>query len=324
MSFDHLMQHAADIQRKAIEVALKEHHLDPHGRHPVHRTDAERVAARQTEQRIRGVLFEDIPELFQPFVDTPDPAGFDAAISYANGAADLLSLGGYTDPTLEDRQITDVGGPTYLGHPVLAEYNNVRESLSRWQGEAAGEFRRAYLNSFEVRLSNQFQVAIAVRAALEAEREIWKRTRTDVDNLAHGILHALDALDAFCTKDEWTMTFTVTASIVSVGATVVSPLAGAVTLAIIGGASQVAAAAPFPEADKQTYSAKTAEGVIDNLREAITRLRLHIADQEQVIAGKLTGNQDVVAGSRNSLLAPRPALADATRATMHEELGDFL
>ncbi|WP_035848631.1 hypothetical protein [Cryptosporangium arvum] len=160
-----------------------------------------------------------------------------------------------------------------------------------------------------------------MRGAVDAEREIWTRARGDIDRIAHGTLNALDALED-CTKFEWTMTFTVLASVATIAAFPLTVTGLALSITVVGASSQVVAAAALDDPPKTEYGARTVNGVLDNMREAITRVTAGIREQETTIADALREAANSIRGHREGFVAPRPALTAATRATIQEELGD--
>ncbi|MFI5959733.1 hypothetical protein [Cryptosporangium sp. NPDC051539] len=315
MSYADLMRHAADIRDKAALETIKEQRRPPYDRTGNPRTADERrdtLAASRKIVLAQGLA--EIPSLFQPFAEMPDPAGFLPMRDRADDLAAALSGSARTTNPLYET--------IYLASLAYSEMADVRTALDRWHGPAANAFRANFLSPFPFRLGNQFVIALLVRGALDAEREIWTRARTDIDQIAHGTMHALDALDD-CSKFEWTMTFTVLAS---VAATAAVPLSAggslALAVALVGGSSQVIAAYAPEDPTKSQYTGKTVDAVLDNMREAITKLRSGIHLQETKVANVLRTAVEGMRGRRDIFVAPRPDLIAATRATIREDLGD--
>jgi hypothetical protein len=314
VSYEQLMRHAADIRDRAAMEAIKEQRLPPHDRTGNPRTDEERSdALAASRQKVLGQGLADIPSLFQPFVEIPSPAAFAGPQGRAEGAAAALATGAQSTSPLDG-----TGYPVSLAH---SEIQDVRTVLARWHGPAATEFRTNFLTPFPERLTNQFMTALLLRGALDAEREIWSRARTDIDEIAHGTLHALDALDD-CTKFEWTMTFTVLASVATVAAFPVSAPAFALSVTLVGASSQVVAAAAPDDPPRTEYSGRTVNAVLDNMRDAIARVTTAINDQETRIAEALTAGLASLRAERSKFVAPRPHLVGVTRSSVREEFGD--
>lgn len=312
MSYEQLMGHAMAIQRKAIEEYMKEKHLGPYDRSGNPRTPNDRDQLLHSAQRKAQQDLPDVPGLFQPFTEMPDPGSFDRPIASADQTAVAISTGLTTaDP---------VGGRQYTRSLALDEVQDARTVIERWHGPAASEFRENFLTHFESRLHNQFLIALVIRGALAAEQSLWANARVDIDKVAHGTMDALDALDN-CTKDEWTMDFTVGASVASIGAAVLGLTGGGIALAVIGAASQVAAAVPMKDSPKTEYSARTVQGVMGNLQEAIARIYSLISAEEQKIAKSLTAAQQTMRENPALFIAPRPLLAESTAASVRADLG---
>jgi hypothetical protein len=266
MSYAQLMVHAEDIRRRAVEAALTT--VEDH---PEYRPSVERA-------------FADVPDAFRPFARLPDPAMFDAML------ADLVSvlngLGG-PDP---------VSGVSIPANVELERMGGAAVALARWTGPAASRFRAGFLEPFPALVRNQFIVAAVLRAALAAQREIWVRARDDIDQIAEKTLDALDAT-ADCTRNEWTITFTVVAS---VAALAVVPLSGGAALAVsaVGAAAQVAAAGGPEEPVRTAFSGDDPVDVVDRMRDAITLLHGHIRDQRAKVDAALRATHDLVIGHR--------------------------
>jgi hypothetical protein len=312
MSYEQLIPHAMAIQRKAIEEYLKEKRLGPYDRTGNPRTPQEREDLLRSAQRKAEQALPDVSGLFQPFTEMPDPGSFDRLIAGADQAAATISTGLATPDPVSGRQ--------YTKPLALDEVQDARTVTERWHGPAANEFRENFLTHFESRLHNQFLIALVIRGALAAEQNLWANARVDIDKVAHGTMDALDALEG-CTKDEWTMNFTVGASVASVFAAVLGATTGGIALAVIGAASQVVAAAAPEDPPKTEYSAKTVQGVMDNMSEAIQCIYTLISAEEQKIAKALTAARQVMRESPALFIAPRPLLADSTAASVRADLG---
>ncbi|MFG1926881.1 hypothetical protein [Cryptosporangium sp. NPDC048952] len=313
MSYEQLMRHAADIRDRAAIEAIREQRLPPYDRTGNPRTADERAGAlTASRQKVLAQGLADIPSLFQPFAEMPSPDAFAGPRNRADGAAAALATG-----TQSTSPLDGTGYPVSLAY---SEIQDVRTVLARWHGPAANEFRTNFLTPFPERLTNQFMIGLLLRGALDAEREIWARARTDIDQIAHGTLHALDALGD-CTKFEWTMTFTVLASVATVAALPLGVTAFGLTITLVGASSQVVAAGAPDDPPRTEYSGRTVNGVLDNMRDAIARVTSAINDQESRIADALSAGLAAVRAERNKFVAPRPHLVGAGRTGIRDELG---
>jgi hypothetical protein len=135
-----------------------------------------------------------------------------------------------------------------------------------------------------------------------------------------------------CGKNEWTMTFTVIASICAVAAV---PLTGGASLAAaglavtaIGATAQVVAAVDIKEPEKTDITGETAEHVINSMRQAIQKQVDKIVETETRIRDALSNLNDMVHQHQSDsnadhhfFFTKRPALADATRDTIRNDMG---
>lgn len=311
MSFEQLMAHAREIQRRAIEEEIK-----------IFRQEAAKqegstgASVEVVVQQIRPEIekrYSDVPSLFQPFADMPEPQAFDGLINELGQALNKLSSG----ETPKD----PINGTIYPANPVLNELSGAESYIENWTGQAAQQFKSEFIDPFPSIVSNQFIVATVLKAALEAEKEIWVTARNDIDKIAHDVLEALDRMHD-CGKNEWTMTFTVIASVAAIAAV---PVTGGASLAItaVGAASQVVAAAAPEDPPKIQFSGETPGPIISQMREAIKKEIELIGQAEQKIADAMKGAGSVVSGNMSLFVAKEPALAgaDTSNITSPEYMG---
>ena len=185
MSFDQLMQHAQEIQAKAIAHSLEQHGVRPEpepGQPPINPLPLE------TEARTRiTATFADIPAMFEPFTMMPEPSAFAAMIKDLRDAMMKLSSGHLTgDPVTRD---------SFLANPVLNAVGASESYLELWTGGAADAFRSEFVNEFPAVVANQFITCAVLRGALEAQQAVWTTARADIDKIAHDVLNALDNMD---------------------------------------------------------------------------------------------------------------------------------
>src|SRR5215211_311037 len=156
MSFSELMQHAKDIQEKAITAAMKQF--------------TEQTAAGKKGPWMGSTpgeadmlwdiekSFDDIAALFQPFAEMPDPASFDWMIEDMTKALKTLAHGQTPKDPIND---TVLGSNTAL--------DKLSDSfIEDWTGRAAMEFKENFIDPFPSIVSNQFIIAAVLKGALAA------------------------------------------------------------------------------------------------------------------------------------------------------------
>jgi hypothetical protein len=309
--------HAYEIQEMAILRATHEGTGHAQGRqgHPQPAPGVNQAAIRaEAESR-----FADIPGLFAAWVETPIPDMFSSAIDNFEYALEKLFLGHDTGQMLAVTSESGSGGPLtnnkiFYSNEMLRRLADADDYLESWTGKAAQEFKSNFLTPFPSIVYNQFQVVAALKAALEAEREIWNRARNDIDTIAHHTLNALDGLPTdenvfSCHRNTWEMTFTVVGAVASIPAAVATGGAAVLLAVVAGGAATAAVAGPPPTA---RFAGETADAVISAMRDAITALSKHVHDQERVVAEGMAGLMQAIDAKRSSFVSPRPQLAGAT------------
>ena len=304
LSYEQLMQHAQEIRQKAIQKAIE--HLGG-------RRNSRSYMSEKGPEIERA--FAGIPGLFQPFADMPAPASFDPMITEMRQTLGVLSSG---------QELKDpIDGTIYPANIVLDKLSGSESYIENWTGRAAMAFKSGFVDPFPSIVHNQFIIAAVLKSAMEANKEMWQKTREDIDQIAHKTIEALDRMDD-CGKNEWTITFTVVASVAAVAAVPVTA-GGSLALAItaIGAASQVAAAVGPEDPPSNPFSGESPESVIDQMRQAIRNLTRHVDNVEQRIAGSLQKTHELVSANRPSFVSRRPALADATARSIRspEEMG---
>jgi hypothetical protein len=318
MSFEQLLVHGYDIQRlatkKAVEAATGRSY-ESQGRLPVAPAVGEAVNLGRIEQE-----FADIPGLFGSFVDTPDPDWFDPAINHFNLALRALFLGhdtGQVTAAAKPQQ----GGPltgtaTYESNEELLKLSASESYLENWSGRAAWNFKKNFIDPFPAVVYNQFQMVAALRAALEAEREIWARVRRDIDEIAHDTEAALDQVNPIfpCDRNDWETTFTVVGAVLTIPAAVATGGAAVALAVAAGGASAAAVQAGQGDAPKTVrFHGETAEAVIAEMRDAVAMLASYAMEEEAKVAEGMTGLLHAVQSDKSSYVSKKPELTGATR-----------
>ncbi|WP_117214160.1 hypothetical protein [Allorhizocola rhizosphaerae] len=301
MSFEQLMQHADDIARRAWRKANE--NVDPQSGASSYSPD--------WFDNLRGMC-EGVPGQYEPFSKLPNPSDYDAAIDMLKKGLEKLSSG------QDNRDPISTNGSVYIANPVLTKLSGAESYIEGWTGKAAMEFKSNFIDPFPAVVRNQFIVVAAIKSALEAEKAMWQKAREDVDKVAHDTITALDNMGE-SGKNEWTMTFTVVASIAAVGATLVTA-GGAAGIAItaVGAASQVVAAAAPDDPPKLQVSGEHPDQVLRSMGDCLRRLQEEIDRTDKRIADALMSINGTIHAEKDSFVSKRPALATATKESIKD------
>jgi hypothetical protein len=289
MSWEQLMEHANEIQSKAVMHAVNHHETDP-------------------EYARNGVdgYYQNVPDLFRPFADMPDPARYQPMIDDLRTVLKGLSNGDNNGDPIDVKD-------TYLANPAMTKIATAGDYLDDWTGTAALAFKQRFLDPFPAVARNQFILVAVLKAGLEAHQSMWHSARADIDNVAHTTIDALDNTGGWSDKNQWNFTFTVLASVAAV-ATV--PLDAAtegmtipLTVTAIGAAAQVVATTPPSELPDKN-SGETAIQITNSMKAAMDRIVNEIHTTESKIASALTAMNQMASANNAYFVAPRPALAN--------------
>jgi hypothetical protein len=289
MSFDQLMEHASDIQFKATNHAVRNHEQDP-------------------EYARSGVdgYFADVPNLFKPFSGLPDPGGYQPLIDDLKVILHGLSNGEDNNDPIDAKDV-------YPANPTLTKMTTAGGYLDDWTGRAALLFKQNFLDPFPAVCRNQFILVAVLKSALEAHQAMWASARSDIDDVAHNTSDALDNSGSWSDKNAWNFTFTVAASVASVGAAVLVPEtfgeSASLTVTAVGAAAQVAATTP-PAGLPEKQSGETAIQITNSMRSAMDRIVTEIHGAEAKISSALDRMAQVATSNDGYFVAARPALAD--------------
>ena len=310
MSFEELGFHAQEIYEMAVEKYLRDEHMiyerdglyyaptDPMSGQPMMTEEVLRKTVWDTEMK-----FNEIHSLFNDFLVLPDPGDFDGPIQSVTTCMDALCSKAFTDPIQGDP------------HPINVELKAMTvtgSTIDEWDGLAAKAFMNNFVIPFEGRTENQFTVASILMNALNANKELWKRARANIDDIAHKVKSALDHYDD-CGKNEWEIGLSVVGAVVAIAAVPVTGGASAIALGAVASAVDVAStfAGQIEDPPKNDYSAESVEGVIAKAKQGIEDLKTEVARAEQKIVDAMTNSSGVVSGHATDFLAPRPTLAGA-------------
>ncbi|GII21757.1 hypothetical protein [Planosporangium mesophilum] len=305
MTYEQLAQHAAEIERSAIEESLKQRGFmkDRSGnwRDPNLDDETVRAALAVTVSRYQGVA-----GMFTPFLGMPDPAKFKPMIGYLKTAMRALSSGQPGNDPVYKADVPandDLQGMTTVGRAV-----------QDWRGVAAVAFRQNFVEPFPAITTNQFAVVATLKGAIDAEQALWGAARDSVDQIAHKAQAALDVMNDCNPKDQ-TALLTVASSVFAVAAGVTTGGA-AIALTVAGAAAQVGSGIPREEPKKVEFSGKTPDAIIGQVQAALNILVADIDTKELAIAGAVSASASCIAGNRDRFISARPSLADADARTV--------
>lgn len=305
------MQHAEEIRRQAIKKALEERGGEGDKTGAIHRQEGPKIVR----------AFADIPGLFQPFADMPKPASFDSMIGQIDDALKVLSSG--------ESNKNPVNDAPYFANPALDKLGGTEVYIADWSGGAASTFVDEWVVPFRSINKNQFIIASVLQGALQANKAMWAAAQSDIDQIAHKTIVALDQLDVGlpCNPNGWSVTFTVVSSVASVAAI---PLTGGASAAVtaVGAAAAIAGEAGPPGGGSEvSFGGEKTEEIIGNMRDAVSRLYHDIADTEWLIWKALHDSNSIVGGKKGHALfeSSAPKLAQATAANVRspEFMGDL-
>jgi hypothetical protein len=245
--------------------------------------------------------FNEVHSLFNDFLVLPDPGSFDGPMQSITACMNALCSEAYTDPIQ--------GTP----HPVNVELKAMTvagTTLDEWDGLAAKAFMNNFVIPFEDRTENQFTVASILMNALNAEKELWTRTRANIDDIAHKAKSALEHYDD-CGKNDWEIGLSVVGAVVAIASVPVTGGAGAIALAAVASGVDVAStfAGQIEDEPKNDYSAESVEGVIDKVKQGINDLKAAVQKAEQKVVDAMTNSAGIVSSYASDFVAPRPTLA---------------
>ncbi|ASU80610.1 hypothetical protein CDG81_22675 [Actinopolyspora erythraea] len=286
MSFDKLMSKAQEIEHSAAETEYFQ--LAKYGSTP----DYGRIKEKYQNCAV---------PLFEPFTRIPDPENYQGIIDQLHGAMGCLSNGAHMrDP---------ITGESIGANNDLRSIETAADDLNDWSGMAAHAFKANFLDPFPAVASNQFLVLGIMKGAVEADREVWTRTRDDIENIADSTLEGLDNVGS-CGKSDLEFTLSVASAVAAVGAI---PFTGgaSVAFAAVGAASAVGGAAQkgFEAVKKNGGSA---EQVVNSMKETIDALTERVGEEQGEITKALNdyaGEVDRQNKADSPFVSARPKLA---------------
>jgi hypothetical protein len=299
MSFEQLAQHARDIEvlatRRMVLMSLRPDEKPP----PLDQINPDSPGHIGEWYREFSPRFSMVPEMFRPFIEAPDPGDFGDVVGGLESVLGDLAVG--------DGSVDPIHHRSYDANTNLDPMVTVKDVLWDWSGRAAQEFYDNFVIHFPSIGRNQFNLALLLRGAIEAEQAIWQAVRHDIDDIAHKTLAALNNMDG-CGRNQWAQGFTVAGAVVSAAAV---PLTGgsSVAVALVGAGFTAVSQFP-PEGSELELSGETPEAVINSMADSITVLTQHVQAQHDLIQRALDEALGLLAGDRPSFVFPRPELAN--------------
>lgn len=298
-TYAQLMSTASQIQAKATQVSLDE--ADQNAQMGA-RDDAPPVSDAQ-KQAIRQ-QYADIPSLFQPFANLPDPQDYQSGITTLDR---IIMKNICASDTRPADQLT-------LGHSANFAISGLGSAasgrLSAWKGNAATNFKTNFLGQFSMRAENLFVLAGVVKGGLQAEQSMWTQARANITHIATGTLDALDNIGT-CSQGDWVVGLTVASSIAQILAAIESE-GGSLALTAVGAATQVGAAVP----GTPSQPGGNAEQIIAAMRQLISQFGQQLTSTLNLITSRLQASSGQVEQNLASFDMPRPAMDNMDDKTL--------
>lgn len=291
-TYSQLMSTASQIQAKATQVSLDEAQRNAE---MAARDDGPPVSDAQ-KQAIRQE-YADIPGLFQPYANLPDPQDYQYGITTLDQIMKTICAGGTRQPD----QLT-MGYSANFAISGLGSAASGR--LSGWKGNAATNFKTNFLGQFSLRAENLFVLAGVLKGGLQAEQSMWTQARANITGIATGTLDALDNIGT-CGQGNWTVGLTMASSIAQILAAIESDGAS-LFLTAVGAATQIAAAVP----GTPSQPGGTAEQIISGMRQLITQFGQQLTGTINLVTNQLQTSSGQVQQNLASFDMPRPAMDD--------------
>lgn len=335
-AYSELVSAAEKLAERAAELQLE---LDAAEAADDARTDGDSREGRRyryiQEHRAKvEAEFADLPELFQPLSEMPDPADFkSAAAGLVPALQRLAGPSGHAD-------FTDAASK-YGPHAAYERYTKDDTGMD-WTGDGAIAFRTNFLAPLERVVWNQFDMVATLRGALLAEEALWMHGRDDACQL---IGDANATIDALLEKNGNPVPGVLAIIGVVVGVVAI-PFTGGTSAALawaaVGATISVAgtlSGLPVKE-DPTPLSGNDPREVIASLRARVADLKTNLTNIEEFVterlyaaASTIQGHSSVldghdryqdIPGLKEEFELPRPVLADATRdeVTDGHHMGD--
>ena len=308
MSYEELKAHAEEIKQLAIDQTVNQLIQGSAGAGAYGGSPPISTYQDLAEQQFAGT-----EQVFDEWVDLPDPSLLEGGVSDLSSALGYLSSESYlTDD--KAKEYAGGGGTSFN----ISQIEPTGAFMQGWQSGTSTSYAN-FASLFGPVTANLSMCASVLKGASEAEMEIWKRAREDVDDLAHA---TIDALKNCLDKDPGDVA-TVLAVVGAVSGIVAVPftaggsLAASYTFAAIaGGTSLGGAFLPEDEENDGTISGDTPAEIVTSLNDNLTKLNADITAKEEDVKSALS---QTIADYRAALALepgvspvkmPRPTVAD--------------
>lgn len=269
------------------------------------------------QQRAEMATWGQIPQLFEPFAQLPDPNGaIKTLIDDLKGALTELSDGQLLPATKANKEgetISPVGDLKHMDVSTLVD---------GWTGSAAQNFTTNFIKPFPANVQSQFIAVYVMRSAIQAYQSVWKTARDDANKIAD---KTLKALEHDCSLGgSSAMALTVIGSVASVGTAFAGGpvVAGVLALELVAGVAQVGAQAAGQAKEEVNISGSDPLIIVPKLKQALTKLTEHIKEEQNKVYTVISKDLSALQGGRSKLIPMRPELAGATRGNVHGMMGN--
>jgi hypothetical protein len=284
--------------------------------------------------------YADLPGLFRPFHEMPQPADF-------RELADVLSdsLGFLSGP---HGRADFVRSGVVPPHPAYNQLTSVSDMIPDWAGIAAQTFRNTFAPNVEPVVWNEFSAIEGLRGPLLAAESLWTRARVDICQLVDKAQAAIDQNQESGGPVKQSSTLSLIGAVVGVlalpftaGGSAPAVVAGfTVATSTIGLAANAAAVHQETKPTNVSIAGVTPSEIIDTLRSGLSTLNQGIASHEMTIAqhlgdliSRMAGVSRVQVGrpgapdrgyTRNpdheaGFTMPRPQLANVTSGNVTDD-----
>jgi hypothetical protein len=309
MSYEELKAHADEIKQLAVDQTVNQLIQGTVGGAP----------PIGTYQDLAEQQFAGTENVFDDWIGLPDPDILQGELDNLDSALQYVSSESYlTDETA--KKYAGGGGTSYH----ISQIEPTAAFMQGWQSGTSTSYAN-FASLFGPVTANLSMCASVLRGTQQAEVEIWKRARKEVDDLAHA---TIDALKNCLDKDPSSIKTALTvigavSGIVAVPFTAGGSLVASYTFATI--AAGTAIGGEFvPEGDKKdaTIGGDTPAEIVTSLNEHLGTLNKDITAKEGDVKSALKQTIEDYRSAlhlepgRSPVKMPRPSVAD------HPSLGN--
>lgn len=274
MSYEELKAHAEEIKQLAIDQTVNQLIQGSYGSPPI-----------GTYQDLAEEQFAGTEGIFDEWIDLPDPYLLEGGLNNIAAALGYLSSESYL--TDEDAKQYAGGGGTSFN---ISQIEPTGAFMQGWHSGTSTSYAN-FASLFGPVTANLSMCAAVLKGASEAELEIWKRAREDVDDLAHATIDALKNCLDKDPGDVATVLVVVGAvsGIVAVPFTAGGSLAASYTFAAIAAGTGLGGAfLPEDEENDGTISGDTPAEIVSSLTSNLTKLDKDITTKEEDVKTALS------------------------------------